>query len=70
MYTEQLIGGDDGPMVVNEYSSSANVPRDRFPRAAPRNNFPDSGFENSRWGQAAAGEGGLDFGASASEAEI
>eukprot|EP00354_Favella_ehrenbergii_P003364 CAMPEP_0170465644 /NCGR_PEP_ID=MMETSP0123-20130129/9913_1 /TAXON_ID=182087 /ORGANISM="Favella ehrenbergii, Strain Fehren 1" /LENGTH=62 /DNA_ID=CAMNT_0010731597 /DNA_START=1247 /DNA_END=1435 /DNA_ORIENTATION=- len=40
---DQLIGGgDDEPMVVDEYSSSANVPRDNL-SAGARDNFP-SGF--------------------------
>jgi len=39
---DQMIGGDDGPMDVDEYSSSANVPRDNF-GAGARDNFP-SGF--------------------------
>jgi len=41
---DQMIGGDDGPMVIDEYSSSANVPqpRDNF-GAGARENFP-SGF--------------------------
>jgi len=31
MYTDQLIGGDDGSMPVDEYSSGRrNAPRDRF----------------------------------------
>ena len=40
---DQMIGGDEEPMVVDEYSSSANVPRDNF-NAGARNNFP-SGFD-------------------------
>ena len=55
-------------MAVDEYSQNAmRPPRDNF-GAGAQENFP-SGFEESRWGQAAAG-GNLNMGGTTSQADL
>ena len=66
---DQLIGGIEEPMPVDEYSE-VRPPPDRF-GAGARDNFP-SGFQESNWGRAAAagGDGGLNLGSTTSAADL